>query len=75
MIISKLTTKAQTTIPQPIRAALHLNPGDAILYVIEGSQVHILKAPEQEQHDVHDNPFATFTEWNGEDDDDAYANL
>ena len=27
-IVSKLTSKAQTTIPQPIRAALGLQPGD-----------------------------------------------
>jgi antitoxin PrlF len=31
MITSKLTTKAQTTIPQPVRAALHLEPGDEML--------------------------------------------
>lgn len=28
MITSKLTTKAQTTIPQPVRATLHLQAGD-----------------------------------------------
>ena len=28
MITSKLTTKAQTTIPQLVRAALHLQSGD-----------------------------------------------
>lgn len=34
MIVSKLTSKAQTTIPQPIRAALGLQPGDELLYEI-----------------------------------------
>jgi len=28
MITSKLTSKAQTTIPQPVRAALQLREGD-----------------------------------------------
>ncbi|WP_371741696.1 MULTISPECIES: AbrB/MazE/SpoVT family DNA-binding domain-containing protein [Acidithiobacillus] len=30
MITSKLTSKAQTTIPQPARIALHLHEGDEI---------------------------------------------
>ena len=39
MIISKLTSKAQTTIPQPVRAALGLQPGDEILYEIDDGRV------------------------------------
>ena len=35
MIVSKLTSKAQTTIPQPVRAALRLEPGDELLYQID----------------------------------------
>ena len=32
MINSKLTSKAQTTIPLPIRTALDLQPGNELLY-------------------------------------------
>ena len=39
MITSKLTSKAQTTIPQPVRAALHLKDGDSIAYAIDGDRV------------------------------------
>ncbi len=40
MIVSKLTSKAQTTIPQPVRAALGLEPGDELLYeIIDGRGV------------------------------------
>ena len=34
MITSKLTSKAQTTIPHPVRAALRLQRGDELLYEI-----------------------------------------
>ena len=43
MITSKLTSKAQTTIPQ-VRAALHLREGDELIYVIEEKRVILTKA-------------------------------
>lgn len=37
--IAKITSKSQTTIPREIRAALHLNPGDTIVWeVIEAAR-------------------------------------
>jgi antitoxin PrlF len=72
MITSRLSTKAQTTIPQPVRAALRLREGDAIAYVIEGDRVVITKAAPAE---VADNPFATFSEWDSEADRRAYEQL
>jgi len=71
MITSKLTTKAQTTIPQPVRAALLLEPGDEIAYVIEEGRVILTKAG---RSDVED-PFGTFREWSSEADRKAYARL
>jgi antitoxin PrlF len=44
MMTSKLTSKAQTTIPQPVRAALGLREGDAIAYVIEPGRVVLMRA-------------------------------
>ncbi len=69
MITSKLTSKGQTTVPQPVRAALKLAPGDALIYVIEGDKVVVRRALEDDFID----PFATFTEWDGEADRKAYA--
>jgi antitoxin PrlF len=71
MITSKLTSKAQTTIPQPVRNALHLRPGDELAYVIEKDRI-ILKRVE---NDLIDNPFALFTEWDSPADREAYADL
>lgn len=71
MIKSKLTTKAQTTIPQPVRAALRLRVGDEIVYQIEGERVILTKALSVAAED----PFATFSEWNSEADRKGYADL
>ncbi|PZR96837.1 MAG: transcriptional regulator [Stutzerimonas stutzeri] len=71
MITSKLTSKAQTTIPQPVRAALKLKEGDEIAYVIADDHVVISKTPSAAAED----PFATFGEWDSEADRKAYADL
>jgi antitoxin PrlF len=71
MITSKLTSKSQTTIPQPIRAALRLKPGDEIIYRIEDGRVSLAKA----DVDSLENPFKTFEEWDSEADRRAYADL
>jgi antitoxin PrlF len=71
MITSKLTSKAQTTVPQPVRTALRLQAGDEISYVIADDKVIISKALPTSA----DDPFATFEEWDGEADRKAYARL
>ena len=71
MITSKLTAKAQTTIPQPVRAALKLKPGDEIVYAIERGRVVLTKAAGREA----DDPFARFDEWSSDADERAYAKL
>jgi antitoxin PrlF len=71
MIISKLTSKAQTTIPQPVRAALRLREGDELAYVIEEGRVMLMRKPPEPE----DDPFGTFSEWGGEADTKPYAGL
>jgi len=72
MITSKLTTKAQTTIPQPVRAALHLQPGDELIYEIDEQRVILTKAS---RGGKTDDPFRTFGEWNSAADTKAYGKL
>lgn len=72
MITSKLTTKAQTTIPQPIRAALHLREGDELAYQIDGARVILTKANAVKEVD---DPFRTFSEWDSAADKKAYGRL
>ncbi|HTU69107.1 MAG TPA: type II toxin-antitoxin system PrlF family antitoxin [Candidatus Baltobacteraceae bacterium] len=71
MITSKLTSKAQTTIPQPVRAALRVKSGDELCYAIEGDRVILTKARSQPV----DDPFVTFGEWASDNDRRAYADL
>ena len=71
MITSKLTSKAQTTIPQAVRTALRLREGDELAYVIENGRVILSRAGGEGS----DDPFATFGEWDSEADRRAYADL
>ena len=69
--VSRLTSKAQTVIPKAIREKLGLRPGDLVRYILDGKRVMIERAPT----DSEDDPFATFTEWASEADDEAYRSL
>jgi antitoxin PrlF len=77
MITSKLTGKAQTTIPQAVRNALRLKEGDELAYAIEDGRVVITKAPPRmpRKGDPLGDPFATFWEWDTEADERAFADL
>ena len=70
MIVSKLTSKAQATIPKPIRAALGLQPGDELLYEIADGRVVLNKV---QRGAATDDPLRTFEEWRPEADTRAYA--
>ncbi len=72
VITSKLTSKAQTTIPQPVRAALRLEEGDELLYEIVDQRVIVTKVPRES---AVDDPFGTFDEWRSEADRKAYGGL
>lgn len=43
--VTKLTTKAQTTVPRAVRDALGVRPGDSVLYRVEDGRVVMEKAP------------------------------
>lgn len=61
MITSKLASKAETTIPRAVRAALHLMEGEEIAYEIEEKRDVLSKASPRPVG----NPFVTFDEWLG----------
>jgi len=72
MITTKLTTKSQTTIPQPVRAALRLQEGDELAYAIEPGRVILTRA--YSVAPVED-PFKSLSEWDNPADTQDYANL
>lgn len=72
MILSKLTSKSQTTIPVSVRRALELQPGDELEYEIVNGRVILTKA---DRPSTPEDPFATFDEWGSQADQEAYADL
>ncbi|MGQ9366104.1 transcriptional regulator [Azospirillum sp. A39] len=66
---SRLRADGAAEIPEPVRLRLGLRAGDTLRFVLRDGAVTI------DRGDADDNPFATFTEWNGEADDRAYADL
>ena len=71
VLLSKLTSKAQTVIPREIRARLDLKPGDVVRYRDTDLGVVIDKLPQQSDDDA----LASFSEWASSADDRAYAEL
>jgi antitoxin PrlF len=71
---SKLTSKYQATIPEPVRKALHLRAGDTVAFDIENNQIRLRKAQSL------DLAFAqalegTLNEWESAADEEAYRDL
>ncbi|HKT18423.1 MAG TPA: type II toxin-antitoxin system PrlF family antitoxin [Stellaceae bacterium] len=71
MIASKITSKAQTTIPRAVRAALRLGVGDTILYAIDGDHVVLTRAVTPDAQ----SGGSIYEEWGSETDRHAYAKL
>jgi antitoxin PrlF len=69
--ISRLTSKSQTVIPKAVREKLGLKPGDLLRYVVNDDRIMIEKV----RGEAEDDPFATFTEWSSEADEQAYKSL
>ena len=71
MIHSRITAKSQTTVPQAVRRALGVGPGDDIGWQIEDDRVVLVRlAPD----DGFVNNFSMFTEW-ADEYDSVFDNL
>jgi len=70
-LYSRVSTKSQTVLPRAVREALAVRPGDTLRYRMTDVGIVIDKAPATEV----DDPFATFSEWAGAHDDEAYGDL
>ena len=73
--VSKLTSKYQTTVPAPVREALSLEKGDALVFEIaDDGAVSLRKAvPLDEAYAsaLH----SLLSEWDSPEDDEAYRGL
>ncbi len=71
---SKLTSKYQATIPEPVRRLLHLQAGDTVAFDIENGSVCLRKARPLDlafTGAVED----TLGEWASDSDEEAYRGL
>ena len=70
MILGRITAKAQTTIPRAVRLALGLQPGDDVVWEIDGDRVVLTRAR------AGSDPFVgnldSFTEWASDADCQAF---
>ncbi|MDP1774970.1 MAG: AbrB family transcriptional regulator [Methylobacter sp.] len=64
----------QTTLPEPVLEALNLREGDAIVFEIDQTGVHLRKAPPIDAA-FTEALQGTLSEWNSVADDEAYADL
>ena len=74
MILSRITSKAQTTIPRAVRAALGLGVGDRLIWRIDDGEVRLQRMMRNNADDHHLNTFSTFSEW-ADELDGAYDNI
>jgi antitoxin PrlF len=71
LITSKLTAKAQTTIPQAVRRHLGLSEGDLLGFILDGERVVLVKPLIK----MVGGPVAISGEWESEADQRAFYGL
>jgi antitoxin PrlF len=71
---SKLTSKAQTTVPRQVRQALQLKPGDALVYEIDGTRVSLGKLASADVAHLRALQ-ASLSEWETPEDAGAFDDL
>ena len=72
--VSKLTKKYQATVPEAVRNKLNLKAGDVIAFDIENEAVKVRKA---RPIDIEFSSalVPTLSEWNSQNDEEAYNDL
>jgi antitoxin PrlF len=71
---SKLTAKAQTTVPREVRERLGLKPGDSLAYEADAEGVRLRRLAPADAAYLRAVQ-ATLSEWDSPEDDAAYADL
>ena len=74
MHTSKISSKAQITLPRKVREALGAKAGDIIAYEVEGNLVK-LKRLEPFDAAFHHALSSTLDEWATEEDEEAFGDL
>lgn len=68
---SRVSSKSQTVIPKSVRERLGIGPGDTLRFRMTERAVEVERASDTAGED----PFASFVEWQSEEDDRLYRDL
>lgn len=74
-VVSKLTSKYQTTVPAPVREALGLARGDSIVFEIQGPAHVVMRRAMRLDLDFAEALEPLLGEWDSEEDEAAYRGL
>ncbi|MBF0623967.1 MAG: type II toxin-antitoxin system PrlF family antitoxin [Magnetococcales bacterium] len=73
--IAKITSKGQTTVPRKIREALHVGPGDRILWeLLPDGSVRVRRSQPMDLEYLRALE-GTLTEWGSAEDEEAFRDL
>jgi len=75
ILFSRLTSKAQTTIPKAVREALGAKPGDVMAYTVENGRVTVTKAPSLDRAYLRSIETSLSDEWLSAEDGAAFDDL
>jgi bifunctional DNA-binding transcriptional regulator/antitoxin component of YhaV-PrlF toxin-antitoxin module len=73
--LAKITAKGQTTIPQGVRSALHVGPGDLIAWEVDEYGTATVRRVQPTDVEYLRALEGTLGEWAGAADDEAYRDL
>jgi antitoxin PrlF len=74
VVIRKLSSKGQVTVPKAVRDALGIHSGDAIAYEIDGDVIRLRRC-EPFDAAFHAALSATLDEWATKEDEEAFRDL
>ena len=74
MLVSRISSKGQVTIPPKVRESLGAGPGDLLEYELQGNAVMVRRA-EPFDPGFHAALSETLTEWSSPEDEEAFRDL
>lgn len=74
MLVSKISSKGQVTIPKKVRQSIRAEPGDTIAYEVRGDVV-TMRRIEPLDAAFHAALSQTLTEWATPEDEEAFRDL
>ena len=75
LAVAKITAEGQTTIPQEVRAALHVVPGDLITWSVDVDGTATVRRVQPLDIDYLRAVEGTLSEWDTAADQEAYRDL